>query len=200
VPSFEAKVGLRGGAVTSSALYRGFARLLDIPARHGVDCADPGEDIDRRLALGQDLLDEGAEFVHVHTKLTDEAGHTKDPYAKRDVLTQLDKGLGRLHPLSERAIVCVTGDHATPSTGALTHSGDPTPLMIAGPTVRRDRAGRFGEQHAAEGALGILRAADIMPLLIGHADRARLLGHHPSPYDTPAQPPDGDAPGVNTGG
>jgi 2,3-bisphosphoglycerate-independent phosphoglycerate mutase len=200
VPSFEEKVGLRGGAVTSSALYRGFARLFDVPARHGVDSADLTEDIDRRLALGQALLDEGAEFVHVHTKVTDEAGHTKDPYAKRDVLTQLDKGLERLHALSQQAIVCITGDHATPSTGALMHSGDPTPLMIAGPTVRPDRVQRFGEQHAADGALGIFQAADVLPLLIGHADRARLLGHHPTPHDTLAQPPDGEVPGVENAG
>jgi 2,3-bisphosphoglycerate-independent phosphoglycerate mutase len=200
VPSFADQVGLRGGAVTSSALYRGFARLFDIPARHGVDSADLTEDIDQRLALGQALLDDGAEFVHVHTKVTDEAGHTKDPYAKRDVLTQLDKGLERLHALSRRAIVCITGDHATPSTGALMHSGDPTPLTIAGPTVRPDRPQRFGEQHAARGVLGILRAADVLPLLIGHADRARLLGHQPAPYDTLAQPPDGDAPRVENAG
>ncbi len=194
LPSFTEQVGLRGAAVSSSGLYRGFARLLGFAARHPADLPDLAADIDARLAAGEALIEEGAEFVHVHTKATDEAGHTKDPFAKRDVLDQLDRGLARLHDLSRRAIVCVTGDHATPSTGALMHSGDPTPLTVVGPTVRPDRVRRFGESDAAEGALGIVHAVDILPLLIGHADRARLLGHHPSPRDTPAQPPGGDPP------
>jgi 2,3-bisphosphoglycerate-independent phosphoglycerate mutase len=200
LPSFTEQVGLRGAAVTSSGLYRGFARLLGLAARHPADLPDLGADIDTRIAAGEALLDEGAEFVHVHTKATDEAGHTKDPYAKRDVLGQLDRGLARLRDVGRRAVVCITGDHATPSTGALMHSGDPTPLTVVGPTVRPDRARRFGEQYAADGALGVVHAVDVLPLLIGHADRARLLGHHPSPRDTPAQPPRGERPRVANAG
>jgi 2,3-bisphosphoglycerate-independent phosphoglycerate mutase len=118
----------------------------------------------------------------------DEAGHSKRPFAKRDALAALDSGLGRLLELAERAVVCVTGDHATPPTGLVLHSGDPTPLVVAGGAVRPDDVEAFGEAHAARGAYGPLRAADVLPLLLGHADRARLLGHHPTPRDTPAWP------------
>jgi len=46
----------------------------------------------------------------------------------------------------------VTGDHATPSTRGVLHTGGPTPLLVAGPTVCPDtvtewansRPGRVG--------------------------------------------------------
>jgi 2,3-bisphosphoglycerate-independent phosphoglycerate mutase len=119
--------------------------------------------------------------VHVHTKATDEAGHTKQPHAKRDVLDAVDRGLAGLADLAERAIVAVTGDHATPSTHGVMHTADPTPLVIAGPTVRADDVIEFGELPARRGWYGQIRAAELLPLLLGHANRPVFLGHRITP-------------------
>jgi 2,3-bisphosphoglycerate-independent phosphoglycerate mutase len=181
LPTFAELTGLRGAAITTSALYRGLAAVMGLDQRDATD-------LHADLATAAELTAGGAEFVHVHTKAPDEAGHTKDPYAKRDVLETLDAQLERVHGLTRTAVVCVTGDHATPSSGGLMHSGDPTPLVVAGPNVRPDGVERFGEQYATGGSYGTLNAADILPLLAGHADRARLLGHRPAPHPTLAQP------------
>ena len=69
--------------------------------------------------------------MHVHTKVTDEAGHAKQPGFKRDVLEALDTGLAAVEAMADEAIVAVTGDHATPSINGVLHTGDPTPLVIA---------------------------------------------------------------------
>ncbi|MGH9022715.1 MAG: alkaline phosphatase family protein, partial [Acidimicrobiia bacterium] len=183
LPSFADRVGCSGAAVTSSALYRGLASLLGMTHVQPEANPDLGADIARRLELAVGLLDGQAAFVHVHSKAPDEAGHSKLPFAKRDVLEAIDTGLGPLVALSERAVVAVTGDHATPSSSGVLHSGDPTPFVVAGPTVRPDEQSTFGEETAARGAFGVLRAADLLPLLLGYANRPRFLGHRPTTHD-----------------
>src|SRR5205823_4252925 len=69
------------------------------------------------------------------------------------------------------AIVCVTGDHATPAFPDVIHSGDPVPFVVAGPGVRADGVEVFGESTCAEGIFGHLRGPDMMPVLLNAADR-----------------------------
>jgi 2,3-bisphosphoglycerate-independent phosphoglycerate mutase len=78
-------------------------------------------------------------------------------------------------------VVCVTGDHATPPAPEVIHSGDPVPFVVAGPGVRADRTARFGEIDCAEGILGRLDGADVMPVLLNAADRPLFLGSRPTP-------------------
>ena len=191
VPTFRQRVGLRGGLVTSSALYRGFARLL---AMDHVDLAtdpDPGRDMAARLVAAGHLLQGGAAFVHVHTKVVDEAGHTKHPEAKVRVLEALDPALAALlRSPFEGAVVGITGDHATPSSGGVLHTGDPSPLLIAGGSARADPVNAFGEAPCARGSIGILRASELLPLLLGHANRAAFLGARATSAETVGFPDD----------
>lgn len=186
VPPFVDVAGLPGGAVTSSALYRGLSSLLGLQRRDVLSADDLAREMAARVAAAVDLLDHGSGFVHVHTKAPDEAGHSKQAYAKRDVLEQIDAGLTGLLELSARAVVAVTGDHATPSTGGVLHTGDPTPFVVAGGAVRPDEVDRFGEASAARGDLGVLSASDVLPLLCSAADRPAFLGHRTSALSTVA--------------
>ena len=157
-------------------------------ARHLAPVPDVGADLRARLAAADELIAEGARVVHVHTKATDDAGHTKQPRAKLEVLEAADAGLAGLHALAGRAIVAVTGDHATPSTGGVLHTGDPTPLVVAGPTVRPDTVTAFGEAPAHAGWYGVITARELLPLLFGHANRPVFLGHRATPARTLALP------------
>lgn len=190
---FSDEIGVPGAMVTSSALYRGLARLLgmreiDIPAPPG----DVALGLTRRVAAAVDLLDNDSSlrFVHVHTKAPDEAGHTKDPWAKVAAIEACDSALARL--LARLAdtdfVLAVTGDHATPSESLLMHSGDPTPFAVAGPDVLVDRVTRFDEAGMLQGSLGHLRAVDLAPLLHSLARRPFFIGHRPGPALTPAMP------------
>ena len=107
------------------------------------------------------------------SKATDEAGHTKDPAEKQRTIEALDAELGTLP--TERAIVCVTGDHATPTYADVIHSG-PLPFLLAGLGVRPDPVESFGELDCAGGILGHLRGPDMMPVLLNAADRPLFLG------------------------
>ena len=185
LPSFSQQVGVRGGIVTSSALYRGFARLLDMDQTEPSPDSNPGRDLAARLSAAAELLRGGAAFVHVHTKVVDEAGHSRGTGAKLAVLESLDPAFAALlEPPFDRSVVAVTGDHATPSSGGVLHTGDPTPLLVAGGATRPDAVREFGEEPCARGSIGTLRASDLLPYLLGHANRARFLGARATAADT----------------
>lgn len=188
IPNFVEQTGVRGAAVTSTRLYRGIARLLGMAHQHQAPRADLVADLAGRIDLAGGLIADGARFVHVHTKATDEAGHSKDPRAKLEVLEALDPGLARLEALADSAIVAITGDHATPSVDGVLHTADPTPLLLVGPTVRPDTVTEFGEEPARAGWYGPVKAAELMPLLFGHANRPVFLGHRATPRQTLALP------------
>ena len=171
VPSFRERHGLSGSFAAESAFLRGLGRCLGL------------ESIEAKLDLGliAERLDAGDTFTYVHDKRVDEAGHTKDPEKKQRAIEELDAHLSAL-PI-DRAIVCVTGDHATPASPDVIHSGDPVPLLVAGPGVRADAVTRFGELDCAAGILGQLRGPDLMPVLLNAADRPLFLGSRPTPID-----------------
>jgi 2,3-bisphosphoglycerate-independent phosphoglycerate mutase len=100
---------------------------------------------------------------------------------KQRTIEALDAALGDLP--TDSAIVCITGDHATPAYPEVIHSGDPVPLVVAGPGVRADGVTEFGELSCAGGILGHLRGPDLMPVLLNAADRPLFLGSRPTPFE-----------------
>jgi len=180
VPTFPERHGLHGTFVAASPFLRGLAQAVGLKAIAVSETDDPAADLRRRLELIRERLGAGDTFVFSHLKATDEAGHTKDPAVKQRTIELLDAELVNLP--TDRAIVCITGDHATPASPEVIHSGDPVPLLLAGPGVRADRVQRFGELECAEGILGQLRGPDLMPVLLNAADRPLFLGSRPTAF------------------
>jgi 2,3-bisphosphoglycerate-independent phosphoglycerate mutase len=172
VPSFRARHGVDGAFTAGSAFLRGLGRCVGL---------SPLERPNLDLELVRDRLAAGDTFVYVHDKRADEAGHTKDAREKQRAIEELDAELASL-PIEE-AVVCVTGDHATPASPEVIHSGDPVPLVVAGPGVRADAVDAFGELTCSAGILGQLRGPDLMPLLLNAADRPLFLGSRPTAVD-----------------
>jgi 2,3-bisphosphoglycerate-independent phosphoglycerate mutase len=181
VPTFEQRHGLRGTFVAGSAFLRGLGRAVGLEPRDEGETDDAAEDLRGRIAIARERLDAGDSFVFCHVKSADAAGHTKDPHEKQAMIETLDAALGDLP--TDRAIVCLTGDHATPAFPDVIHSGDPVPFVVAGPGVRADRVREFGESTCADGILGHLRGPDMMPVLLNAADRPLFLGSRPTPFD-----------------
>jgi 2,3-bisphosphoglycerate-independent phosphoglycerate mutase len=179
-PTFAERHGLADARlIGSSPFLGGLARSLGMAYHEVAAGGELSEEIGRKLGLAEQAFADGADFVFLHTKASDEAGHTKEPRAKVDAIEALDRALGPL--LESPGVVCVTGDHATPASPDVIHSGDPVPFVLAGPGVRADRVERFGELHCREGILGHLRGEDVMPVLLNAADRPLFLGSRPTP-------------------
>jgi 2,3-bisphosphoglycerate-independent phosphoglycerate mutase len=173
VPSFRERHGVGGGFAAESSFLRGLGRALGLdPFASALELSL----VERRLAAGDT-------FVYVHDKRADEAGHTKDAHQKQRTIEALDAELAALAALAEDAVVCVTGDHATPASPEVIHSGDPVPVLLAGPGVRADAVSVFGEASCVSGILGQLRGPDLMPVLLNAADRPLFLGSRPTPID-----------------
>jgi 2,3-bisphosphoglycerate-independent phosphoglycerate mutase len=188
-PAFRARHGLDGVMIAGSSFLAGLARTVGmrfVPAAEG---DDPAVAVRRRLALARAAFDDGATFVFCHLKATDEAGHSKDARVKRHTIEAVDGALGDLASRFAEEIVCITGDHATPTSVEVIHSGDPVPFLIAGPAVRADSVLRFGELDYAQGLLGHLTGGDVMPVLLNAADRPLFLGARPTTAPYPVGAP-----------
>jgi len=181
VPSFLERHGVTGAFAADSAFLRGLGLALGLDPVAAPETEDPVGDLAARVELASARVEGGDTFVFCHQKTTDAAGHTKDPAIKQETIERLDAALGELP--TDRAIVCLTGDHATPASPDVIHSGDPVPLLVAGPGVRADGVERFGELDCAAGILGQLRGPDLMPVLLNAADRPLFLGSRPTPFE-----------------
>lgn len=187
--AFNLRWGLTGMMIASGSVYEGLAKETGLAFVRVRDGSDPGEDLKERIGLA--LADPSHDFIHVHTKVPDEAGHTGDPRQKEAAITAVDRGLNGLVKAVETKddlLVAVTADHSTPSMSPLIHSGEPVPLALVGPTIRRDEVDAFDEVHAAVGCLGLLRGQELMLTILNHADRSALLGHRLGNIDRPYVP------------
>jgi 2,3-bisphosphoglycerate-independent phosphoglycerate mutase len=126
------------------------------------------------------LTEVSHDFIHVHTKVPDEAAHKGGPEQKKASIAALDRGLADLVEAVEvrdDLLVAVTADHSTPSRSDLIHSGEPVPAVLVGSNVRRDDVTSFDEISAAKGCLGFLRGSELMSMMLNYADQSCLVGH-----------------------
>jgi 2,3-bisphosphoglycerate-independent phosphoglycerate mutase len=179
-PTFRQRHGVHGSFLVDSRFLQGLAGAVGLDPIQVPETDDPAADLRNRIELAGECLAAGDTFVFAHLKATDMAGHTKDPGEKKRTIELLDAELGTLP--TDWAVVCVTGDHATPTYPDVIHSGDPVPFLLAGPGVRADSVECFGELDCARGILGQLRGPDMMPVLLNAADRPLFLGSRPTPF------------------
>ncbi len=180
VAPFQDQNGLRAASIENYPLYVGIARVCGMTPVSTPRETDTTADFRQKLCAADSLFAQGYEFVHVHSKAPDVVAHRKDPLGKMRAVEALDAALG---PVVERVanqsdfVVVVTGDHATPSSGPLIHSGEAVPILLAGgPNVLSDPVSTFHERTVIRGGLGHIRGTDVMPLLLNATDRIRLHG------------------------
>lgn len=163
--TFEEMHGLKACIVGDGLLMCGISRLLAMDYikydgfKNGVD-----------LAIKSDY-----DFIHLHTKKTDEAAHTKNPWNKVKVIEEIDKEIEELvqKAINNEILLIVTGDHSTPSSGTLIHSGEPVPIMFIGENVRVDDVETFGERSCAKGSIR-MHGSDLMQMILNLTDRAQF--------------------------
>ncbi len=170
------RYGIRCAAVAGVTLVKGICKLvgMDVPSVPG---ATGGLDTDYKAKADAavKLLDSN-DFVFVNVKAGDIASHDGDFRQKVAVVENIDLMLQLiLKDIREDVVIALTCDHSTP-VSIKEHSADPVPLTISGGGARVDGVREFDEISAASGALGRIRGMDLMPIMLGIADRAKKFG------------------------
>lgn len=189
LPSFTEKWGLKGLLIASGAVYHGLGEAIGMETLRVGDTDDPCADLRERLEIA--LRAREFDFIHVHTKVTDEAGHTGDPLIKKRVIEEIDAAFDfaveRIIP-DEDVLFVVTADHSTACSGTMIHTGESVPLVMSGKYVRRDDVRKFDETSCAGGGLSLVRGTELMYLVLNFLDRGKLWGLMDSPDNQPYTP------------
>ncbi len=189
LPSFAERWGLKGLMIASGAIYHGIGQVVGMDTRRVKDTDDPAKDLLERLKIAHQARE--YDFIHVHTKVADEAGHKKNPLGKKEVIESVDQALA--YALKEIVpdddiLFIVTADHSTASSGTMIHSGENVPLVMTGKYTRRDKVKKFNEVSCAAGGLSLVRGNELMYLILNSLDRGKLWGLMDSPDDQPFTP------------
>jgi 2,3-bisphosphoglycerate-independent phosphoglycerate mutase len=167
LPTYGELYRLTPACIAVYPMYRGVARLVGMEVLEtGPSIADEFSALER--AWGR------YDFVYLHVKRTDSAGEDGNFELKTRIIEELDGQLPRLLAL-EPDVIAVTGDHSTPCA-LRSHSWHPVPLLLWGRAVRRDDVKTFGETACGHGGLGRIRAREILPLLLAHAEKLQKFG------------------------
>ncbi|MGB9134519.1 MAG: 2,3-bisphosphoglycerate-independent phosphoglycerate mutase [Candidatus Bathyarchaeia archaeon] len=169
--------GIRPAAIAAVPLVRGVCkvagmRLLPVSGATGTYETDVIAKAKAAVeALGH------YDFVLVHVKAADLAGHDNKPQKKVEMIERVDALVGYIlaHADLVETFIVVTADHTTSSIKK-EHSGEPVPLAITGPNVRTDDVEEFGERTCAKGGLGRILGRDLMPILLNLLGKAEKAG------------------------
>lgn len=166
IPSTAQKAGIRGLCIAGDVTVGGIARLVGFDY-YFQESFTGGftTDIMGKARKAAESLKEGYDWVIVHVKGTDLAGHDNQPLEKVRIIEEIDCMIGYLMDQIDKdnCYIAFTADHSTPCE-ARDHTGDGVPTMIWGWDVRRDKVEKAGETYFMEGALQNLRARDIFAL------------------------------------
>jgi len=117
------------------------------------------------------------DFVLLHVKATDVASHDGNIKQKIELIEKIGSMLGyALDNISlDETYLAVTADHTTSSV-TRDHEGDPVPIAITGPYVRRDDVEEYDERACAKGGLNRIRGMDLMPILMNLIGKTKKFG------------------------
>jgi len=167
IPKLTDIYGVKAGVIAVYPMYRGLARLV------GMEALSAGDSVaDEFAALETHYRD--YDFFFLHIKKTDSYGEDGNFDAKVHVIEEVDHALPRLLGLNPDVLV-ITSDHSTPAMYKA-HSWHPVPVLLSSKWCRPDGAPRFTERECRFGGIGHIRSAELLPLMMGHAERLTKFG------------------------
>lgn len=177
-PKVTEQYGIRGACIAGDRTVLGIARMSGLDVYHdpsftaGFDTNFLGK---ADLALSK--LNQGYDWVVLHVKAPDLAGHDDLPEMKVQMAEKLDQMLGyMLEQLDlDQTYIGFTSDHSTPCCRR-DHSGDPVASFFAGGNVRKQSLNGFGEKYLSHGALNNLTGRDFFRIQMDHLGAVKKFG------------------------
>ncbi len=169
--------GVRAICIGATPLVRGVCKaagmkLIDVEGATGTPQTDY---MAKAKATVQAL--KTYDYALLHVKAPDVASHDGNLKQKIEIIEKIDHMLGYL--LSNIDLtsthLAVTADHTTSSI-TRNHEGDPVPIAITGPYVRRDDVEEYDERACAKGGLNRIRGMDLMSILMNLIGKTEKFG------------------------
>jgi len=177
IPSIKELYNIKAACVAGDITVGGIAKLVGMDYfSNGSFTGSFDTNLKGKVDLAIKLLNEGKyDWVVVHVKATDLAGHDNLPIAKKEMIGKVDRAIGLVLQNIDlnKCYITVTADHSTPCE-ARDHTGDGVPTIIAGGDVRKDSVKAAGESQFMSGSLNNLTANDIFMLqmdLLGFTEK-----------------------------
>ncbi len=168
LPSMEERFGLKACAIAEYPMYRGLAKLV------GMTALPPYKDFDDSISILSRQWNNYT-FFFLHVKKTDSYGEDGNFEAKKQIIEKVDKtivpGIQTMAP----DVLIVTGDHSTPWI-MKAHSWHPSPVLMHGILVRKDRSEKFSEIECQSGGLGRLPMINLIPIALACAGKLAKFG------------------------
>ncbi len=167
LPKLTDVYGVRAAVIAVYPMYRGLAKLA------GMQAVKTGDTVADEISALESVYGQ-FDFFFVHVKKTDSAGEDGNFASKVAIIEEADAQIPRLLSLKPDVLV-VTGDHSTPASFKA-HSWHPVPVLLWSKWCRPDGAAKFSERECRFGSIGHIRAAELMPLIMAHAERLAKFG------------------------
>ncbi|MCK4656807.1 MAG: phosphoglycerate mutase, partial [candidate division Zixibacteria bacterium] len=168
LPSMEERFGLKACAIAEYPMYRGLAKLV------GMTALPPYKDFDDSISILSRQWNNYT-FFFLHVKKTDSYGEDGNFEAKKQIIEKVDKtivpGIQTMAP----DVLIVTGDHSTPWI-MKAHSWHPSPVLMHGKLVGKDRSEKFSEIECQTGGLGRLPMTNLIPIALACAGKLAKFG------------------------
>jgi len=177
IKSLSQMYGINATCIGATPLIRGVCKtagmkLIDVKGATGT----PQTDFMAKARATVQALKTN-DFVLLHVKATDVASHDGNIKQKIELIEKIDSMLGYVldNINLDETYLAVTADHTTSSI-TKNHEGDPVPIAITGPYVRRDDVEEYDERTCAEGGLNRIRGMDLMPILMNLIGKTKKFG------------------------
>lgn len=171
------ELNFKGSCIAAEGTVLGVARLAGFNTVTDIEMTgnkDTNVELKAKKAVEQ-LQDN--DFVVINLKVPDLMGHDGSPKGKVEAIELFDRLIGNIlkHDL-EDTIIAIAADHSTPCERR-EHSGDPVPILINGPGVRRDRIERYNEIDCSHGGLGRIKGNEFIWTLFDYMELTKKQGN-----------------------
>lgn len=171
------RLHMKGSCIAGESTVLGVAQLAGFTP---ITEAGMTGNIDTNIGLKARLALEEirkSDMVLVHMKAPDLMGHDNEPFKKAKSIELFDQMVGMIaEELPEDVYLALAADHSTPCEVG-EHTGDPVPILIYGPGIRRDRTLQYNEMDCAYGGLGRLSGHEFVQTLHGLMGRVAKQGN-----------------------
>lgn len=171
------RLNIKGSCIAGESTVLGVGILAGFkPVTDSRMTGNMDTDIALKAKLAIKEIEEN-DMVLVHLKAPDLKGHDNQPFEKAKALELFDKMVGMIaDELPGNVYLAVAADHSTPCEVG-EHTGEPVPILIFGPSIRKDRTLQYNELDCAYGGLGRLSGQEFVRTLHGLIGRVKKLGN-----------------------